>query len=198
MISERAVEELISASFEGIGFAIYFGLDFEARERWSHAAVVMSRASSVIRKLNPHVLDATVDAVVAALSRPLHPTLIENNRWFHRMLTEGVPVEYTDAVTGEMRGGRARLIDFENPTNNDFLVVRQLSVVGANGKVVRPDLVLYINGGNRAEGPGQHHGRSQRCNRSTRAVQDDRSRPVRAESAARGQRRAADTRRKHH
>jgi len=35
-------------------------------------------------------------------------------------------------------GGRARLIDFDNPTNNDFLVVRQLTIQGANGKTIRP------------------------------------------------------------
>jgi type I restriction enzyme R subunit len=147
VISERAVEELISASFEDIGFAVSFGQEFdEVRERSSHAAVVLSRTNSAIRKLNPHVPDATVDAVVSTLSRLPHPTLIENNRWFHGLLTDGVPVEYRDAVTGETRGGRARLMDFENPANNDFLVVRQLTVAGANGKTIRPDLVLYING----------------------------------------------------
>jgi type I restriction enzyme R subunit len=73
-------------------------------------------------------------------------TLVENNRHFHGLLTDGVPVEYKDAATSEMRGGRARLIDFDNPANNDFLVVRQLTVAGANGKTIRPDLVLYVNG----------------------------------------------------
>jgi type I restriction enzyme R subunit len=61
-------------------------------------------------------------------------------------LTNGVPVEYKDIATGEMRGGRARLIDFDTPSNNDFLVVRQLTVAGVNGKTIRPDLVLYVNG----------------------------------------------------
>ena len=93
-----------------------------------------------------HLPDATIDAVVAALARPPHPTLIENNRWFHSLLTDGVPVEYKDAKTGETRGGRARLIDFDNPANNDFLVVRQLTIAGANGKTIRPDLVLFVNG----------------------------------------------------
>jgi type I restriction enzyme R subunit len=72
--------------------------------------------------------------------------LIENNRWFHGLLTDGVPVEYKDAQSGETRGGRARLVDFDNPADNDFLVVRQLTVAGADGKTIRPDLVLYVNG----------------------------------------------------
>ena len=93
-----------------------------------------------MRRLNPHLPDSATDAVVTSLTRPPHPTLIENNRWFHGLLTDGVPVEYKDAKTGETRGGRARLIDFDNPANNDFLVVRQLTIAAANGKTIRPDL----------------------------------------------------------
>ena len=76
------------------------------------------------------------------LLSPAHPTLIENNRHFHGLLTDGVSVEYKDAKTGELRGGRARLIDFDNPANNDFLVVRQLTIQGPSGKTIRPELIL--------------------------------------------------------
>ena len=80
------------------------------------------------------------------LSRPPHPTLIQNNRWFHSLLTDGVEVEYREAKSGETRGGRARLVDFDNPGANDLLVVRQLTVTGASGKVIRPDLTVFLNG----------------------------------------------------
>ena len=63
----------------------------------------------------------------------------------HGLLTDGVAVEYKDPNTGETRGGRAKLIDFDNP-DNDFLVVRQLAIAAANGNTIRPDLVLYVNG----------------------------------------------------
>ncbi len=39
-----------------------------------------------------------------------------------------------------------RVIAFDEPANNDFLVVRQLTIQGANGKTIRPDLILYVNG----------------------------------------------------
>ena len=54
-----------------------------------------------------------------------------------RLLTDGVEVEYCDAKSGETRGGRARLVDFDNPAANELLVVRQLSVAGASGKIIR-------------------------------------------------------------
>src|SRR5690606_1493143 len=40
----------------------------------------------------------------------------------------------------------ARLIDFDTPAANDWLVVRQLTVVGPSGKHIRPDLVIFLNG----------------------------------------------------
>jgi len=80
------------------------------------------------------------------LTRPPHPTLIQNNRWFHRLLLDGVELEYRDPKSGETRGGRARLVDFEHPEKNDLLVVRQLSVEGASGKIIRPDLTVFLNG----------------------------------------------------
>ena len=73
-------------------------------------------------------------------------SVVENNRWLHGLLIDGVQVEYKDAKSGETRGGRARLIDFDDPANNDFLVIRQLTIVAADGKTIRPDLVLYVNG----------------------------------------------------
>ena len=80
------------------------------------------------------------------LTRPPHPTLIQNNRWFHTLLVDGVEVEYRDPKSGDTRGGRARLVDFEQPEKNDLLVVRQLTVAGPSGRLIRPDLTVFLNG----------------------------------------------------
>lgn len=119
----------------------------EAGDRMGGTTGVLYRPlSSALHRLNASLGSSGCEEVLRLLMRPPYPSLVENNRWFHDLLTNGVQVEYKDAVTGETRGGRARLIDFDTPTNNDFLVVRQLTVVGANGKMIRPDLVLYVNG----------------------------------------------------
>jgi len=99
-----------------------------------------------VKKLNPHLPQRTVDLVVATVSRPPYTTLVENNRWFHRLLTNGVIVEYKDATTGEIRGGLAKLIDFENPVNNDFVAVRQLTIEWDQDRAIRPDILLFVNG----------------------------------------------------
>ena len=104
------------------------------------------RLRSALGRLNPALPRDTLDEVIRVVSHPPHPTLPQNNRWFHRLFTDGVPVEYRDARTGETRGGRARLVAFDDPTANDLLVVRQLVVTGPSGKLIRPDLTVFLNG----------------------------------------------------
>ena len=146
--TELLVENDAVARLNALGLATARGVDLDnAGDRATAASAVLStRVKAALRKLNSHLPEATIDAVAASISRPPHPTLIENNRHFHSLLTDGVPVEYKDAKTGETRGGRARIIDFDNPANNDFLVVRQLTIQGPSGKNIRPDLILYVNG----------------------------------------------------
>jgi type I restriction enzyme, R subunit len=143
-LKEQLVEDAAVDHFLAAGVPMLRGVDIE--EASGPAALLGGKARTALQKLNGHIPPITIESVVATLARPPHSTLIENNRWFHGLLTDGVPVEYKDAQTGETRGGMARLIDFENPSNNDFLVVRQFTLAGANGKTIRPDLVLYVNG----------------------------------------------------
>ena len=145
--NELLVEDIAGVYFGTVSIKCTRGVEIdEAGERSSLSAALLARLRAFVRKLNPSLSIDTCEAVVTSLSRPPYSTLVENNRHFHGLLTDGVPVEYKDASTGETRGGRALLIDFDNPTNNDFLVVRQLTVGGSNGKMIRPDLVLYVNG----------------------------------------------------
>jgi type I restriction enzyme R subunit len=58
----------------------------------------------------------------------------------------GVEVSFRDSATGEIRGGRANIVDFDYPAKNELLVVRQLQIVGPSGKTIRPDLTVFLNG----------------------------------------------------
>ncbi|PJH74546.1 MAG: DEAD/DEAH box helicase, partial [Anaerolineae bacterium CG_4_9_14_0_8_um_filter_58_9] len=74
----------------------------------------------------------------------LHPGLGANNRAFHKMLTDGVDVEYRHK-DGHIAGDKALLVDFDHPERNEFLAVNQFTVI-ENGKNRRPDVVLFVNG----------------------------------------------------
>ena len=72
------------------------------------------------------------------------PSLVGANRAFHRMLRDGVEVEYR-RKDGSIAGDRVQLIDFDNPANNDWLAVNQFTVIeGQHNR--RPDIVVFING----------------------------------------------------
>ena len=62
--------------------------------------VLQGRLTAVLHRLNPVLPHDTIEEVVGIVSHPPHPTLIQNNRWFHTLLTNGVEVEYSDAASG--------------------------------------------------------------------------------------------------
>ncbi len=84
------------------------------------------------------------DRVDDEVLRPDRPTLVTNNRAFHRMLRDGVEVEYR-RDDGTIAGDRVHLIDYDEPDNNDWLVVNQFTVIeGQHNR--RPDVVVFVNG----------------------------------------------------
>ncbi|SFO37705.1 type I restriction enzyme, R subunit [Pseudonocardia ammonioxydans] len=92
--------------------------------------------------------DARLAEVVSALTRSEVGRLIELNQRMTERLLEGVPVAgLPDWDQG--RSQRVRLIDFDNPANNDFLAISQFRVDEPGGqakKFVAPDVVLFVNG----------------------------------------------------
>ena len=146
--TEQLVEDVASVYFGTLGISTKRGVEIDdAGERGDTAhCVLQGRLTAALHRLNPVLPHGTIEEVVRVVSHPPHPTLIQNNRWFHTLLTNGVEVEYPDAISGEMRGGHARLVDFENPGANDLLVVRQLTVTSPSGTRIRPDLTVFLNG----------------------------------------------------
>ena len=78
------------------------------------------------------------------MTSPEGATLEARNRSFHRMLVDGVTVEYRTS-DGAIRGEQALFIDFDTPDNNDWLAVNQFTVT-ENSSTRRPDIVLFLNG----------------------------------------------------
>src|SRR5258707_743495 len=147
-IHEAMVEELAAGRFAAAGIAVRTGTEIDdAGERADLTRVLLEgRLAAALHRLNPKLPHEEVEQVVRTLSRPPHPTLIQNNRWFHEQMIGGVEVSYRDSATGEMRGGRAKIVDFDDPAKNELLVVRQLSIIGPSGKTIRPDLTVFLNG----------------------------------------------------
>ena len=146
-MDELTAELAAAAWFESVRIPVMSASDLTEERQFGPGSVILTTVlNGVVRRLNPDLPHNTIEEVVRILSRPPHPTLIQNNRWFHTLVTDGVEIEYRESNSGETRGGRARVVDFDNPAANDLLVLRQLSVAGPSGKIIRPDLTVFMNG----------------------------------------------------
>ena len=148
-ISEGVVEAACLEYFAGLGYQTRYGPEIgpgataSERSDWRDV-VLLGRLRAAVERINPHLPTVAVEAVVARTLRPESQNQHGENLRVHRLLTEGVEVEYR-ASAGELQHALAWLVDFDNPGNNDWLAVNQLTVVEA-GKTRRPDVVVFVNG----------------------------------------------------
>lgn len=152
MITEDQLEQLCLDWFTSQGYLYKNGYDIapdgDAPERDDyHQVVLKQRLLERLEVLNPELPQESLNVVVNTVSTPDTPVLIKSNRAFHKHLIEGVPVEYSVYEDGETKTKHthARLMDFTNPDNNEFLVVNQFTITGKKGNR-RPDVVVFING----------------------------------------------------
>ena len=148
-VTESVVEQAALAWLESSGWAICHGPDIApdapTAERTDYGEIVLERRlRDALARLNPDLPATALEDTFSKLTRPEGSTLEARNRALHRMLVDGVTVEYrTD--NGEIRGAQAQVIDFDDPANNDWLTVNQFTVV-ENKHERRPDIVLFVNG----------------------------------------------------
>ncbi|MBN1322407.1 MAG: type I restriction endonuclease subunit R [Methanotrichaceae archaeon] len=148
IITESEVESVALSWLGSLGYAAIYGPEIApgepASERSSFHDVLLSRrVHEALQRLNPAIPADALDEAFRKVARPESPSLIANNRAFHRMLIDGIAVEYR-RKDGSIAGDHARLVDFERPENNEFLAVNQFTVI--EGQNRRPDIVVFING----------------------------------------------------
>ena len=148
-LSEADVEALVLTQFRRLGYTtsndVESGPDSQAPEREAYADVILTkRLISAIERLNPTIPTEARNDALRKVQATEKPSLVEENRRLHKLLIEGVDVEF-HSEDGTIRGDKARLIDFDNPASNDWLAISQFTVIGgANNR--RPDVVLFVNG----------------------------------------------------
>ena len=147
--TESVVEQAALAWLESTGWSVRNGAAIApgelAAERDDYGQVVLAqRLRDALARLNPVLPAEALDDAFRKLTRPEGAELVAHSRALHRLLVDGVTVEYRTAE-GEIRGAQARVIDFDKPPANDWLAVNQFSVT-ENKHVRRPDVVLFVNG----------------------------------------------------
>ena len=148
-VKESVVESAALAWLESCGWTVAYGPDIApdtpGAERDGYGEVVLKeRMHTALDRINPGLPPEALDNAFHKLIRPEGPTLETRNRAFHRMVVNGVNVEYRNA-NGAIRGAQAHVIDFDNWQANNWLAVNQFTVA-ENRQERRPDIVLFING----------------------------------------------------
>ncbi len=148
-LNESHVEHAALSWFAELGYAIGHGPHIApgepAAERTTFADVVLTgRLRAAIERLNPAIPDDAREDALRKVVRSDSPSLVSANRAFHALLRDGVPVEYR-RPDGSIAGDVVRLINFDDASANDWLVVNQFTVIEAHHNR-RPDIVVFVNG----------------------------------------------------
>ena len=154
--SEKDLEHECLTWFASLGYEILPSAHLvpgsEYGERSSASEVVLlGRLREALRRLNPEVDEEAVAEGLRVLFRVEAPTLTLRNQAFHRLLVDGVEIEVARPAEegGGVKGVRLRVVDFDDPEQNDFVVTTQLTVTCTAQASVGtriPDLVVFVNG----------------------------------------------------
>jgi len=150
-LTESKVENIALSRLENLGYEVLFGPDialdspFPERDLAANYSdvILAGRLREALTQINPNIPEEAINEAIRKISRTKSPSLVENNRRFHRMLTDGVDISYMSE--GREMHDKVWLIDIEVLTNNDWLVVNQFTVVEGH-KNRRPDILVFING----------------------------------------------------
>lgn len=148
-MNESVIEDAALSWLQAAGWSILHGAviapDGSRPERSDYMQVVLEgRLKESLGKLNPLLPKDAIEDAFRKLTRVDGTTLEARNRSFHRMLVDGVTVEYRNKQ-GDIRGAQARVLNFDLIESNDFVAVNQFTVC-ENKHTRRADIVLFVNG----------------------------------------------------
>lgn len=147
-MTEDQLEQETLGWLAELGYAVHSGYDIAHDgvnpQRAHYRQVVLPfRLREAIQRLNPNIpTGAREDALQRVLDLGI-PSLLSANRAFHKLLVGGVPVQYQK--DGETVGDFVRLVDWAEPSRNEFWAVNQFTIKGPH-HTRRPDIILFVNG----------------------------------------------------
>lgn len=138
LVENRMITQLQELSYDYIHSS---SLDSERESRGE--IVLKKRLNKAILRLNPWLSDTNLAKIMRSITHIESASLMEANQKFHEMIVNMISVQQ-DLGKGK-KNQTVKLIDFERPENNEFLVVDQFTISNAQDNI-RPDLIIFING----------------------------------------------------
>ncbi|ENV97490.1 hypothetical protein F938_01819 [Acinetobacter bereziniae LMG 1003 = CIP 70.12] len=147
-MNETQLENLCLDWFAENGWEVVHGVDIAPDSsnplRKDYKQVLIEAdLQTAFERLNPHLPVSCFEQVLQKLSKPESLDLITNNRAFHQMLLDGVPVSYKKE--DDWINDHAFLVDFNHVQQNRFVAINQFTIQGTK-QPRRPDIICFING----------------------------------------------------
>lgn len=137
-----ALEQLKALGWDYL-YGSFVAPDSSKERKYYREVVLEQRLTQAVKKINPWINDENLRKVIREITHPKVATLIEANQLIWETLVQYQSVEQD---LGKGRKGQAvKIIDVENPANNDFLCVNQFKIEGVNQNII-PDIILFVNG----------------------------------------------------
>jgi type I restriction enzyme, R subunit len=141
-VEKPALEQLQSLGWEYVQGS-NLSPDVSDERSYLSDVVLVSRLEAAIKKINPWINDSNLNQVVRDLTKIQTSTLMEANQSIWSSLTQYMSV-VQDLGKGN-KGQTVKIIDFDNPDNNEFLCTNQFKVQGPLQNII-PDIILFVNG----------------------------------------------------
>lgn len=148
---ESEVEDAALAWLQSLGYGVRYGPDIacgepdaERHDPGYRDVILEGRLRQALARMNPDIPPQGLEDALRRLRAPEGSSLILRNRSSQAMLANGIPVEFARA-DGAAASAIARVLDFDDPANNDWLAVSQFTVVDGQ-RERRPDIVVFANG----------------------------------------------------
>ncbi|WP_427036594.1 type I restriction endonuclease subunit R [Cytobacillus pseudoceanisediminis] len=138
LVEDRMISQLKELDYEHLHGP---SLDTERESRVE--VLLKERLKKAILHLNPWLSETNLAKVMRSITHIESTSLMGANQKFHEMVVNMISVQQ-DLGKGK-KNQTVKLIDFERPENNEFLIVDQFTISNAQGNI-RPDLILFING----------------------------------------------------
>ncbi|MFM4814918.1 type I restriction endonuclease subunit R [Aeromonas dhakensis] len=147
-MTEDQLEQEVLGWLAEVGYRVVCGYDVapDSDNPWRanfNQVLLLDQLRDAIARLNPSVPMVAREDALAQVVNLDTPAQLSANRAFHRLLVNGVPVQYQR--DGETVGDFVRLVDFEDPTANEWLAINQFTIKGPK-HTRRPDILLFVNG----------------------------------------------------
>jgi len=121
------------------------GGSFLGRENKGEA-ILVSKLKPALRNLNPELPEEALDLAIEELKRDRKMmSMVQANREVYNLIRDGVKIKFKNPKDGSEIEERVKIIDWNNPNNNDYFLASQFWITGEM-YTRRTDLLGFING----------------------------------------------------